>query len=274
MSEASPTPVLIADTNVSRAWGRAVQHVLEGAGKKISPLIVSLTGFGANGEVPEDSSIRHALDEALQAEDFWDVETVAFTIFPQRYWQLAQGDRKRLFAMYDDAIPRIQAMNPRNNRRGLYFERLTKYGPGVPCDGNQLEWILTQHSSRTGVRQSMYQAAVFDPARDHVPDAQLGFPCLQHVSFVPGATGLIMNAFYATQQLFDKAYGNYLGLAQLGAFMAYEMKMPFERLNVTVGVAKLERITKTHASWGPIVAAIHASSNGNEPSTLSAVAND
>ncbi len=54
-----------------------------------------------------------------------------------------------------------------------------------------------------------------------------------------------MNAFYATQQVFDKAYGNYLGLAQLGAFMAGEMGIPFARLNVMIGVAKLERITKT-----------------------------
>ena len=87
----------------------------------------------------------------------------------------------------------------------------------------------------------MLQAATFDPGRDHVASAQLGFPCLQHVSFVPTAAGLVVNAFYATQQIFDKAYGNYLGLAQLGAFMAHEMGMPLARLNVMVGIAKLER---------------------------------
>ena len=80
------------------------------------------------------------------------------------------------------------------------------------------------------------QAATFDPGRDHVASAQLGFPCLQQVSFEPTAAGLVVNAFYATQQIFDKAYGNYLGLAQLGAFMAHEMGMP-SRLNVMVGVA-------------------------------------
>jgi len=81
-------------------------------------------------------------------------------------------------------------MNPRDNRRGLYFERLTSYGRG-PCDGNQLEWILSQFNGRKGVRRSMFQASVFDPERDHVADAQLQFPCLQHVSFEPTKEGLV-----------------------------------------------------------------------------------
>jgi hypothetical protein len=140
----------------------------------------------------------------------------------------------------------------------MYFERMMMYGRG-PCDGNQLEWILGQYASRDGVRRSMFQATTFDPARDHVASAQLGFPCLQHVSFEPTAAGLVTNAFYATQQIFDKAYGNYLGLAQLGAFMAHEMAMPLARLNVMVGVAKLERIAKSDPDMKRLMAAAEAS---------------
>jgi hypothetical protein len=131
------------------------------------------------------------------------------------------------------------------------------YGRG-PCDGNQLEWILSQFNSRTGVRRSMLPATTFDPGRGHVASAQLGFPCLQQLSFEPTAAGLVTNAFYATQQIFDKAYGNYLGLAQLGAFMAHEMGMPLARLNVMVGIAKLERITKSDVDFVPVVAAARA----------------
>lgn len=101
----------------------------------------------------------------------------------------------------------------------------------------------------------MAQVATFDPGRDHDATAQLGFPCLQQVSFVPASDGLVVNAFYATQQIFDKAYGNYLGLARLGAFMAHEMGIPLARLNVMVGVAKLERIGKTDAAMRPLIAA-------------------
>jgi hypothetical protein len=167
---------------------------------------------------------------------------------------MSRGDRARLFARYRATFPRWQAMNRKANGRGLYFERLTMYGRG-PCDGNQLEWILKQFNSRTGVRRSMLQATTFDPERDHVASAQLGFPCLQQVSFEPTNAGLVTNAFYATQQIFDKAYGNYLGLAQLGAFMAHEMHMPLARLNVMVGIAKLERIAKSDVDLAPLVTA-------------------
>ena len=99
----------------------------------------------------------------------------------------------------------------------------------------------------------MFQASVFDPERDHVSDAQLEFPCMHHVSFEPTQRGLVINAFYATQQLFIKAYGNYLGIAQLGAFMAKEMGTSLYRMNVIVGVAKFEGIGKTDARLAPII---------------------
>ena len=117
------------------------------------------------------------------------------------------------------------------------------YGSG-PNNGNQLEYIISQYKSRTGVRRSMFQASIFDPARDHVIDPRIPFPCLQHVSFIPQNKSLIMNAFYATQLLFNKAYGNYLGLCKLGDFMAHEMGLTFERMNCFVGVAKMDNIPK------------------------------
>lgn len=254
----STAPLIVNETDVSRAWAKAVLYVVDHAGPEVSPLILSVTDFSARGTVPETSAIRSALDNLLAAKRMTSVENVAFTIFPQRLWLVAQGDRAALFRYYKDAFPRYQAMNPRDNRRGLYFERLTAYGRG-PCDGNQLEWILSQFEGRDGVRRSMFQASVFDPDRDHVADAQLQFPCLQHVSFEPTKQGLVLNAFYATQQLFVKAYGNYLGLAQLGAFMAHEMKTVLSKLNVFVGVAKFERISKSEPELQPLISLCRSS---------------
>lgn len=241
---AAPEPQLVSETNISRAYAQILLHVMSQPGREIAPLYVSITGF-AEGHAPvEHAGLRIAMDDLLRSKDKRDVDDVAFTIFPQRYWHMARGDRSALFRYYRMAFPAFRAANRQVNGRGLYFERLTMFGDG-PCDGNQLEYVLSQYNSRSGVRRSMLQAAIFDPGRDHTPTAQLGFPCLQQVSFVPGDAGLVMNAFYATQQLFDKAYGNYLGLAQLGAFMASEMQLPFARLNVMVGIAKLERISKS-----------------------------
>ena len=254
---AAMQPVMIDDRNLSRAWSRLLLGVLDGAGTEVSPLVLSVAGFEEDGMVHEDPAVRQALDQLLTRKGRYKVEDVAFTIFPQRLWEMSRGNRTRLFARYLATFPRWQAMNKKANGRGLYFERMVRYGCG-PCDGNQLEWILLQYGSRVGVRRSMLQATTFDPSRDHVASAQLGFPCLQHVSFEPTAAGLVVNAFYATQQISDKAYGNYLGLVQLGAFMAHEMKTPLARLNVMVGVAKLERITKGDPDFAPLVAASKA----------------
>ena len=250
------TPVVIADTNVSGAWSQLLLRVLKSTGTEVAPLVLSVvSGSDGCGRL-EDTVVRSALDRLLKRKRRRSVEDVAFTIFPQRLWAMCDN-RARFFDLYIATFPRWQALNKRLNRRGLYFERMVKYGRG-PCNGNQLEWLLSQYASRPGVRRSMLQVAIFDPARDPVADAQLGFPCLQQVSFEPTTAGLVVNAFYATQQIFDKAYGNYVGLVQLGVFMAQQMEMRLARLNVVVGIAKLDRIAKTDPDLAPVVAAAEA----------------
>lgn len=253
----SPAPLLIEAKSVSEAYSKVLLHILEHPGTEIAPLVLTIDGFGDGYDVPENARVRSALDALLTAKSKIDAENVAYTIFPQRLWTMAQGNRAALFQFYKMAFPFYRATNPKANGRGLYFERLIMFGRG-PCDGNQLEWILSQHDNRPGVRRSMWQATTFDPGRDHNATAQLPFPCLQHVTFVPTKAGLVANAFYATQQLFDKAYGNYLGLAQLAAFMAQEMNLPLARLNVTIGVAKLERISKTDPALRALIDAARA----------------
>ena len=266
-ASAASEPVIINDCNLSRAWSRLLLRILDGAGTEVSPLVLSVTGFDDKGMAREDPAVRQALDHLLERKGRFKVDDVAFTIFPQRLWKMRRDDRRNFLALYRKTLPRWQAMNKRVNGRGLYFERMVMYGRG-PCDGNQLEWILSQYGSRVGVRRSMLQASTFDPGRDHVANAQLGFPCLQQVSFEPTAAGLVVNAFYATQQVFDKAYGNYLGLAQLGAFMAHEMDMRLARLNVMVGIAKLERIAKSDFDLKPLVGAAEALVSGSGDALL------
>ena len=257
-SSVAMEPFVVDETSVSRAYARILLRVAKEPGKEVSPLVLSISEFRQ-----EDDKLRRSIDTLLKSKGRCVVEDVAYTIFPERLWQMAQGDRGKLFSFYKMAFPAYQAMNRTANGRGLYFERMMMYGRG-PCGGNQLEYMLSQYEGRGGVRDSMMQVTTFDPERDHTPSAQLGFPCLQHVTFVPTKSGLVLNAFYATQQIFDKAYGNYLGLIQLGEFMAHEMEMPFVRLNVTVGVAKLERISKTDAGLIPVIAAAEAAINKPE----------
>lgn len=236
-------PAVIEGPNVSIAWARVIDHIQTHSGTSITPLVLTTTGFDANGAPIEDAALRRDLDALLVREGGCSVNIVAFTIFPDRLWRMAGGDRHKLYDAYRLVLPRYKAMNRKLNGRGLYFERMVMFDKGP--FGNQLEHIIHTYTSRDNVRDTLLQASIFDPARDHSKAKFLIFPCLQHVTFVPTSDGLVTNAFYATQQLFVRAYGNYLGLAQLCSFMARELGMPPVRLNVYVGVAKLERIAKT-----------------------------
>ena len=128
-------PVMINDSNLSRAWSRLLLRVLNGAGTEVSPLVLSVTGFDEKGWAAEDPAVRQALDELLKRKGRYIVENVAFTIFPQRLWEMSRGNRAVLFELYLRTFPRWQAANKKANGRGFYFERMVKYGRG-PYDGN------------------------------------------------------------------------------------------------------------------------------------------
>lgn len=259
----STSPVLIDGSTLDESYAKLVKHVVEKKGKRLSPLTFSVGAANAKEMLVEGGNLRSALDSALNTTDLmhrknkkktspaYPVDIVAFTIFPKKYYDISDN-LEDFFDHYKRAFPKLQARNKINNR-GLYFERLIMYGseegrnPGQ-FNGNQLEWFINEHKSRKGVRESMYQAAIFDPLRDHSRTARLGFPCLHSISFVPHKGNLTLNAFYPTQQIYRKAYGNYLGLINLGSFMAEHMKLNFCRLNVMVGVAKLD-IAKTKGEF-------------------------
>jgi hypothetical protein len=252
-------PMLIDQPNLSLAWAEAFQAIRTAPSHRLSPLTLSFTGF-ENNEPVEDQGIRETLDEALKGAGKIDkggmqsVQTVANTIFPQVLWRRAKGDRHALYASYRENLPDYVTMCPQQNKRGLYFGRLTAFGldhkTGEPLprypkgslaeDGNQLEVIIK--TCKKSAQTIKLQASVFDPTRDHIPDARVSFPCLQHVTFVPNFSDdtIVMNAFYATQQLFMKAYGNFLGLARLGLFVAGETNLNLDRVTCFIGVEKME----------------------------------
>jgi thymidylate synthase len=237
-------PLLISRTNLSHAWACAFLHIIDHPGREISPLVVSISGF-TDGIPNEDTDIRQSLDKCLADGGDQQINTVANTIFPHSLWRLSKYERKEFFERYiNNFLPRAKAIKSckPKNRRGLYFERLIAFGSDDQPKVNQLEYIIDQYQKRPGVRKSMLQASIFDPREDHITNPYIPFPCLQHVSFVPQKSTLTMNAFYATQQLLNKAYGNYLGLCRLGNFMAHEMGLTFSKMNCFVGVAKLEHI--------------------------------
>lgn len=233
-------PVLIEDNNLSSAWCKVLQHILDNSGNEIVPLILTLTGF------QEDKVAREQLNANLAKNDLDSIEIVSETIFPQSLYQFQETDSAKLFDIYlKNVLPRLKKIDKRNSS-GTYFERLIAFGEAKK---NQLSIIIESLKEDSKVkRRSKSQAAIFDPSKDHKNGVFQSFPCLQHVTFYKSETGgLVINSFYAMQYLYQRAYGNWLGLINLGKFVANETGLELERFNCFIGVEKLDKLTKGKA---------------------------
>ncbi len=227
------SPFVIEETNLSRAWALAVQRIIDSSGSEITPLVLTLTGFD------EDENAREILDQSLLKSGKGSVQTVSETIFPDSLYKLAKGDRQTLYKLYTSNLERLKKIDS-SNRKGTYFERMMAY-EGNEGKINQLEVIISSLKSKNIKRRSKLQASIFDPRVDHTNGMFQGFPCLQHVTcYVSEDGGLVLNSFYAVQYLYQRGYGNWLGLINLGKFIAKEANIELERFICHVGVEKLE----------------------------------
>lgn len=233
-------PILIEDNNLSTAWCKVLQHIVDNSGNEITPLVLTLSGF------EELSLINKELNLDLSRNGLDSIEIVSETIFPQSLYRYNENDRQKLFDSYlENVLPRLKKIDKRNGS-GTYFERLIAFGD---TKRNQLSIIIESLSSDSKIkRRSKLQASVFDPDKDHKNGVFQSFPCLQHVTFYKSETGgLVINSFYAMQYLYQRAYGNWLGLVNLGKFVASESGLELERFNCFIGVEKLDHLTKSQA---------------------------
>ncbi len=234
------TPHLITESNLSTAWARAFLHAHDGAD---DVLVVAIRDF-EDELPPQDMLVAAALDEQLSQHEIPRISHTALTIVPYEKW-LREGkiSIEKLTEWYlKSMLPRLKARCTKN-RYGTYFERFVSYTGTRIKDGqeerrtiNQLTYVTDfWKNSEAGAnhsrpRQSALQLACFDPAKDDTGSALSGFPCLQQVSFTYHEAGsLEVTAYYPKQYLFDRAYGNYLGLCQLGHLVAHSLGLKLTR---------------------------------------------
>jgi len=234
-------PTLIQNLNLSQSWLNILDKFGNISGNELSPLILTITDF------EENDDIRQLLDAHLINNEKQSIQTVSETIFPASLNKLFKNDRHSFYDEYIANFKRIQKLDAKRNSRGTYFQRLINY-PGNENRINQLENIIESIGDSKNNRRSRYQASIFDPNTDSLDGPYLGFPCLQHVTFyVTKEKGLVLNSFYAIQHIYSKAYGNWLGLINLGKFVSGELGIPFERFNCFVSIEKLDSLSKTEA---------------------------
>jgi hypothetical protein len=229
----------IADSSLSWAWARVFLAAMDARGGELHPCMVSISGFG-NGATLEDVQVRQLLDDELGRKGDTLCASVSATIFPISMWNPKRPDASdKLFQRYDRAWPGIKKCRP--NQNGVYFRRMMAFDPRKDGDRpiNQLQFVLDTYRQGNH-RKSALQVAIFDPRKDHTNNRQKGFPCLQQVAFTPLSDGeMSVTGFYATQYQFEKAYGNYLGLHNLGTFIAHELGLRLTQVICMANFLKL-----------------------------------
>lgn len=242
-------PSLIVDRDLSVVWARAFLGVVDGSTSGSLTLAFRHSGSEL---LAEDAEIRKRLDISLRSRSIPTVGQTALSIVPYKQWLKAGRPSVEEFTLWylNQLLPRLKARSTKN-RRGTYFERLVAYTGCIRQNGqieprviNQLRYVIDfwkkalANGSRP--RQSALQLACFDPAKDDNNSPLAGFPCLQQISLAYKEPGTIeLNAYYPTQYLFDRGYGNYLGLSQLGQFIAHHLKVRFLGLTCFIGRPEL-----------------------------------
>lgn len=230
----------IIENNLSIAWAKAFLASMRHP--ELSPLTITVTGL-SNNDIPEYAPIRSELDDSLKSHSLRSCQTVANTIFPKSMWNPARG-AQLLFDRYNRS--RNQIRKCKDNCHGIYFERMISYGVDYSSPTNQLAFIIETYTEKNNHRRSALYASILDPKADEKHQRQRGFPCLQQVGFVPVRKNYLnVVGFYPKEHIYDRGYGNYLGLCRLGQFMAYEMGLELDQMTCLVGVASVGKITKT-----------------------------
>ena len=225
----------VVGRNLSEAWLSAFELLLSDGGEAVN-LAVTIADPAA-----EDLGVRQSLDAFLEARrskgrprhGVERVSTVANTIFPQSLYRpgLRENARAHLYGLTHDA----RRVSRRRNRSDTYFGRLVAW-PGDEGQFNQLERAITRLSSEheRGRRNGNAYELGLVHARDEflagsmamygpgLDNRIIGFPCLSHISLSLSRGTVHMTALYRNHELVRRAYGNYLGLARLLAFIARE----------------------------------------------------
>lgn len=211
------------------------RHIFSNVGTEIVGLNVKIYGFNRRGIVNENNDIKSVIDKKLLSEGYQSIETVSNTFFPVNLWN-PSNDRKLFYDRYHKIVKKIRKCS--KNRYGIYFERMINYSGGL----NQIEEIIQFYHSGNHRRSAM-QVSIWDPTRDLKNTRMRGFPCMQQIVFSVVNDRLILFVFFATQFCFQRAYGNFLGLCNLGRFMSHELRLPLSEINCYIGVEILD-ITK------------------------------
>ncbi|MBL1120487.1 hypothetical protein JK364_50585 [Streptomyces sp. 110] len=256
--------------DISRAWLEACTRLAGLPGNRAFHTVVRITD-----PLQEDPHLRVELDRLRAARTkplLYPVDTVVNTLFPVELAATC-ATHQELTSRYRALYPRLCEV--RRNARGTYFGRLVAY-PGTHDKPEPVDQLARVIRRLDKLRSSAKWSAVYEAGTAHVTDDDapqeeemvptsagteapiraaaldtqtLDFPCLSHCSFqFDSATDTVhLAAYYRSHYMFDRAYGNYLALGHLCAWVARHTQLTPGTLTVMAGCARLD-CTKSELS--------------------------
>jgi hypothetical protein len=236
--------------DLSHAWLEAVRLLAHTDDSKAVHLVLRIAD-----PTREDERIRQAAQGLIDVRNaelssgraLPDIETTRNTIFPAA-WARRNPKPADLAAYYRARYTKDGLLGFNGNHKGTYFGRMVAYPRGEEQEpGDQLtetvRKIRTELSSGSN-KGSRYEINIFS---ERVDTASMGFPCLAHLSVHLHRGRLHLQGIYRNEYLVGRAYGNYLGLAELQCYLAEQSGTAPGELMMTIGHAELESGNKRTA---------------------------
>jgi thymidylate synthase len=232
-------------SSVSEGWLDALHMVRHADDRKLVHGVIRITD-----PAREDASVRAAAQELIDQvngrhEDaMWDVETTRNTIFPTA-WARRYPEPADLSEYYRSRYADLRRVPA--NGMGTYFGRIVAYPHGADKHKDTADQLtnlvrkLREEFEGNSHKSSRYEVNIFSEWHD---TATTSFPCLGHLSFHVYADALHMQAVYRNEVIVGRAYGNYLGLAELQTYIASAANLKVGELLMCVNHAELD--SKSH----------------------------
>lgn len=226
--------------NISEGWLAAVRMLDAVPSYKAIHLVLRIIDPTA-----EDPTIRNAAQQLIDdfntngASEKPDIVTTRNTIFPASYARRTDGPAE-LAAYYRERYTKDGLRGFPDNKRGTYFGRVVAYPREGDATADQLTDTvrkLTAELANRSPKSSRYEINVFNERKDRSPTS---FPCLAHISVHLHERKLHMQAIYRNEFLVGRAYGNYLGLGELQAYIAAQAGIGVGELLMTLGHVELD----------------------------------
>ena len=206
-------PILIHGASCFDAWYNTAEHLCNQPTGEDTNIVVSVTNPCDFTDLPQ-WVIQRNPKRIMARED--NIRHVINTIFP---YQL-----KRHYPNRHDFYNKYEAIyaTGRNRRWGTYFQRLISFGRGFNHgQTNQLEAAI--RSLRGGSPQRFFITFHLTAVNVESNVRPLGGPCWQFGEVIRNSAGQIdLVAVYRNHDYFNKALGNFIGLAKLLEFICQE----------------------------------------------------